>query len=94
VNGPEVAVIPNADCLESDADDAASIEILDRAKRRLDASPCLPLHELKCRFADGALEVRGMVPTSYAKRLALACLTCIEGVQMIVDSIGVQFPGA
>lgn len=74
--------------------DAQSREIVSRAKRQLDASPCLPLHQLECQYADGALEVRGMVPTRYAKQLALACLTCIEGVQMVVDSIGVQFPGA
>lgn len=66
--------------------------LLRRAKQRLDASPCLPLHQLTCHLVNGALEVRGTVPTRYAKRLALACLTCLEGVQMVIDSIGVQFP--
>jgi hypothetical protein len=64
------------------------------AVARLRASPCVALHELSCRCVNGVLEVRGTVPTQYAKRLALACLACIEGVQMVIDSIGVQFPAA
>lgn len=87
-------MIPHLDRQSSEACDTTSSEILGRAKRQLDASPCLPLHQLECQFANGTLEVRGTVPTGYAKRLALACLTCIEGVQMVIDSIGVQFPGS
>ena len=87
-------MIPNLDCQSSVPSEATSSEVLCRAKRQLDASPCLPLHALECQFANGTLEVRGTVPTRYAKRLALACLTCIEGVQMVIDSIGVQFPGS
>jgi len=74
--------------------DDPSLRILQCAKARLDSSPCLPLHELTCNVVGRNLEVRGTVPTGYAKRVALACLTCIEGVQMVIDSIGVQFPGS
>ena len=62
------------------------------AETRLKSSPCIPLHELACKFADGTLVVRGTVPTKYAKRLALACVASVEGVQMIIDMISVQFP--
>jgi osmotically-inducible protein OsmY len=64
------------------------------AVARLQASPCVALHELSCRCANGVMEIRGTVPTQYAKRLALACVACLEGVQIVIDSIGVQFPGA
>lgn len=64
------------------------------AEQRLKDSACVPLHELACGFANGTLVVRGTVPTKYAKRLALACLASIEGVQMVIDLISVQFPFA
>jgi osmotically-inducible protein OsmY len=61
----------------------------DLAERALRSSPYLALRNVACDSRDGALVLRGCLPTYYLKQVAQAVVARVEGVRQVVNEIEV-----
>ncbi len=64
--------------------------VVRRCQEMLRLSPYLAVRELKCIYHDGALMVRGSVPTYHTKQVAFALLRRVVNLKDIADGIEVE----
>lgn len=50
------------------------------------------LRQLRCKWHDGVLSVRGSVPTYHTKQVALVALKRTDGIGNVADQIEVSWP--
>ncbi len=60
-------------------------QVMEVAKRRLQASPYLPLAKVTCDYEDGVLLLQGRLPDFYHKQLAQHAVAEIPGVTQVVN---------
>jgi osmotically-inducible protein OsmY len=65
----------------------------DLAERALRNSPYLALRNVTCEYQDGALTLRGHLPTYYLKQVAQAVVARVEGVRRVVNEVEVLCAG-
>lgn len=64
-------------------------QIVERAESNLRHNSYLSLKNVRCDYHDGALILRGCLPTYYLKQMAQSVVSRMEGVQRIVNEIEV-----
>jgi osmotically-inducible protein OsmY len=79
-----VAVLP--------AEPASRSSLAQVAEQRLRSSPYLALRSVCCDEQDGALILRGSLPTYYLKQMAQAIVARVEGVEQVTNQIEVRAP--
>lgn len=62
-----------------------SQQLLRAARDRLKSSPYCPLRSVSCECRQGALVLRGTLPTFYQKQLAQEAVAKLEGVTEVVN---------
>ncbi len=67
-------------------------ELVELAENRLRGNSYLSLKNISCEFHEGALILRGCVPSYYLKQVAQMAVTPMEGVSRIVNQIEVVAP--
>jgi osmotically-inducible protein OsmY len=68
------------------------LPIEELAERQLRGNSYLALKNLSCEYRDGALVLRGLLPTYYLKQLAQEAVAHVEGVARIENQIQVLAP--
>ena len=63
--------------------DPSRMEIADLAQNRLRNNPYLALKRVSCDYQEGALTLRGRLPSYFLKQMAQAVISPLEGVQII-----------
>lgn len=71
----------------------AACAIVKSATERLQASPYFPLRGIQVDYHEGALMLRGSVPSYYFKQLAQEAIRKITGVEFIINALEVRPPG-
>jgi len=66
--------------------------IRDLAERCLRRNPYLAIHKISCDYGDGALVLRGFLPTYYLKQVAQEAVAQLEEVGTIHNWIEVLTP--
>lgn len=66
------------------------MEIGELAESRLRSNSYLALRNISCEYRDGALILRGRVPSYYLKQIAQQVVATIAGVSPIVNQIEVS----
>ena len=69
--------------------DATGCAVVDEARRLFEQSPYLPVRDLTCEFHEGALIIRGRVPTYYLKQVAQTIAQKVAGVEEILNRVEV-----
>ena len=67
----------------------ATCVVAEECQQMLSRSPYTALRGLVCQFHEGALTLRGTVPTYHTKQMAYATLRNVPGVVRFVDCIEV-----
>ena len=74
---------------------APPVSATELAERQLRSSPYLALRNITCDSQGGVLVLRGFLPSYYLKQMAQAVVTCVDGVEQVVNQIEVVTgPGA
>lgn len=64
-------------------------QIVERAESHLRHNSYLSLKNVRCDYRDGALILRGCLPTYYLKQMAQSVVARMEGVHRVVNEIEV-----
>ena len=71
---------------------SATAGVGELAENRLRRSPYLALRDIGCADHEGAVTLRGRVPTYYLKQLAQEVVADVEGVHAVINRIEVLTP--
>lgn len=72
------------------ADPDEAVHVIHQFRQELDKHPYLTLREISGEFHDGALTLRGRLPTYFLKQIAQLAATRVDGVRHIINQIEVK----
>jgi osmotically-inducible protein OsmY len=79
--------------LENDSPACPALqEVLARAESRLRCNSYLALKNVTCEAREGALVLRGCLPSYYLKQMAQTAVAQVQGARRIVNEIEVVVP--
>jgi osmotically-inducible protein OsmY len=66
--------------------------LLERVQRRLRESPYYYLRTIQCACDEGAVTLRGRVPSFYLKQTVQSVVEKVDGVHQVINLVDVTYP--